>query len=145
MRVKLLAYLEDRLGQSFHAIVVGVEDFGLFCRLTELPIDGLIHVSSLRDDYYYLEPATHTLVGRRSGRRHRLGDREHRTRLWVGLSKAQEIVGEPLRQNDQIGLDIAGRQSRCRAAEVAFPNPQPLARAACETTLNRIIHHNTHI
>ena len=64
------------LGQSFHAIIVGVEDFGLFCRLSELPVDGLIHVSSLSDDYYYLEPGTHTLVGRRSGRRHRLGDRE---------------------------------------------------------------------
>jgi ribonuclease R len=76
VRVKLLAYLEERLGQSFHAIIVGVEDFGLFCRLAELPVDGLIHVSSLRDDYYYLEPGTHTLVGRRSGRRHRLGDRE---------------------------------------------------------------------
>jgi ribonuclease R len=76
VRVKLLAYLEERLGQSFHAIIVGVEDFGLFCRLAELPVDGLIHVSSLRDDYYYLEPEAHTLVGRRSGRRHRLGDRE---------------------------------------------------------------------
>jgi ribonuclease R len=76
VRVKLLAYLEERVGQSFHAIIVGVEDFGLFCRLAELPVDGLIHVSSLRDDYYYLEPGTHTLVGRRSGRRHRLGDRE---------------------------------------------------------------------
>ena len=76
IRVKLLAYLQERLGQSFHAIIVGVEDFGLFCRLAELPVDGLIHVSSLHDDYYYLEPGTHTLVGRRSGRRHRLGDRE---------------------------------------------------------------------
>jgi ribonuclease R len=40
-----------------------------------LPVEGLIHVSSLADDYYYLEAGTHTLVGRRSGRRHRLGDR----------------------------------------------------------------------
>ena len=35
----------------------------------------MIHVTSLADDYYYLEAGTHTLVGRRSGRRHRLGDR----------------------------------------------------------------------
>ena len=63
------------IGKSFHAIIVGVEDFGLFCRLVELPVEGLIHVTSLADDYYYLEAGTHTLVGRRSGRRHRLGDR----------------------------------------------------------------------
>jgi ribonuclease R len=75
IRMKLLAYLEGHIGQSFHAIIVGVHDFGLFCRLTELPVDGLIHVTSLSDDYYYLESGTHTLVGRRSGRRYRLGDR----------------------------------------------------------------------
>ncbi len=78
IRVKLLTYLEDHIGKSFHAIIVGVEDFGLFCRLVELPVEGLIHVTSLADDYYYLEAGTHTLVGRRSGRRHRLGDRDRR-------------------------------------------------------------------
>ncbi len=76
IRMKLLAYLpEDHIGQVFHAIIVGVEDFGLFCRLGELPVDGLIHVTSLADDFYYLEQGTHTLIGRRSGRRYRLGDR----------------------------------------------------------------------
>jgi ribonuclease R len=75
IRVKLLTYLEDHIGASFHAVIVGVQDFGLFCRLTELPVEGLIHVTSLADDYYYLESGTHTLVGRRSGHRHRLGDR----------------------------------------------------------------------
>jgi ribonuclease R len=76
IRMKLLSFLEDHVGKAFHAVIVGVEDFGLFCRLVELPVDGLIHVTSLADDFYYLESGTHTLVGRRSGRRHRLGDRE---------------------------------------------------------------------
>ncbi len=76
IRVKLLTYLENRIGDEFHAVIVNVQDFGLFCRLVELPVEGLIHVTSLADDYYYLEAGTHTLVGRRSGRRHRLGDRE---------------------------------------------------------------------
>jgi len=74
-RIKLLTYLEDHVGKVLHAIVVRVENFGLFCRLVELPVEGLIHVTSLSEDFYYLEPGTHTLVGRRSGRRHRLGDR----------------------------------------------------------------------
>jgi ribonuclease R len=75
VRVKLLSHLEHRIGATLHAIIVSVQDFGLFCRLVELPIDGLIHVTSLADDFYYLEAGTHTLIGRRSGRRHRLGDR----------------------------------------------------------------------
>jgi ribonuclease R len=75
IKIKLLTYLETRVGELFHAVVVGVEDFGLFCRLVEFPAEGLIHVTSLADDYYYLETETHTLIGRRSGRRYRLGDR----------------------------------------------------------------------
>lgn len=75
IRVKLLTHLETKVGEAFHAIVVGVEDFGLFCRLVELPVEGLLHVTSLADDFYYLEEGTHTLIGRQGGARHRLGDR----------------------------------------------------------------------
>jgi ribonuclease R len=75
IRVKLLTYLEAHIGESYHAVVTAVEDFGLFCRLVELPVEGLVHVTTLADDYYYVEPETHTLIGRRSGRRYRLGDR----------------------------------------------------------------------
>ncbi|WP_165228441.1 ribonuclease R [Aquisphaera insulae] len=75
IRVKLLTYLSEKIGTAYHAIVVGVEDFGLFCRLVEFPVEGLVHVTSLADDYYYLEGETHTLIGRAAGRRHRLGDR----------------------------------------------------------------------
>ena len=56
-------------------MIIGVEDFGFFCRLVELPAEGLVHVTSLATTTYYLEPGTHTLIGRRSGRRYRLGDR----------------------------------------------------------------------
>ena len=58
--------LVDNNGK-IHAVIIGAEDFGLFCRLVELPIDGLLHITTLPDDYYYLEPETHTLVGRRAG------------------------------------------------------------------------------
>lgn len=75
IKIKLLTYLESRIGDPFHAVIIGVEDFGFFCRLAELPVEGLIHITGLSDDYYYLEPETHTLIGRRSGRRYQLGDK----------------------------------------------------------------------
>ena len=80
IRIKLLTHLEKRIGEEFHAVVVGVEDFGLFCRLVELPVDGLLHVSALdeaepSDDYFYHEAETHSLVSRMRGKRYRLGDR----------------------------------------------------------------------
>jgi ribonuclease R len=74
-RVKLLAHLEEKIGEEFHAVIIGVEEFGFFCQLVELPVEGLVHVTSLSDDYYYREAETHTLVGRRGGHRYRLGDR----------------------------------------------------------------------
>ena len=75
IKIKLLTYLEKRVGENFDALIIAVEDFGVFCRLVELPAEGLVHVTSLANDYYYLEAETHTLIGRRSGRRHRLGDK----------------------------------------------------------------------
>jgi ribonuclease R len=75
IKVKLLTHLEGRVGEVFHAVIIGVEDFGLFCQLVELPVEGLIHVTGLGDDYYDYEAEAHSLVGRRAGRRYRLGDR----------------------------------------------------------------------
>ncbi len=75
IRVKLLTHLEQRIGEVFHAVIIGVEEFGFFCQLVELPVEGLVHVTSLGADYFYREAETHTLIGRRSGQRFRLGDR----------------------------------------------------------------------
>lgn len=75
IKIKLLTYLSTRIGDRFGAVIIAVEDFGFFCRLAEVPAEGLVHITALSDDYYYLESATHTLIGRRGGARHRLGDR----------------------------------------------------------------------
>ena len=67
IKIKLLTYLAGHIGEKFHAVIIGVEDFGFFCRLVEFPAEGLVHITALADDYYYLESGTHTLVGRRGG------------------------------------------------------------------------------
>jgi ribonuclease R len=72
-KVKLLHFLADRIGEEMDAVVTGVEEFGLFAQGIEFPAEGMIHVTSLADDYYHFDRATHTLEGRR-GNRFRLGD-----------------------------------------------------------------------
>jgi ribonuclease R len=124
IRVKLLTYLEDCIGDSFHAVIVGVQDFGLFCRLVELPVEGLIHVTSLADDYYYLEAGTHTLVGRRSGRRHRLGDRELVRIAHVDVDRREldlVLADSPLAR----GRTRRPAAARVAPAETAPANPGP--------------------
>jgi len=122
IRVKLLTYLVDKVGTAFHAVAIGVEDFGVFCQLVEFPVEGLMHVTSLADDYYYLEAATHTLVGRRSGRRHRLGDR-----IEVRVAR----VDVDRRELDLVPADHAGpfvppprRAARPTASRPAPPGPR---------------------
>lgn len=75
IKIKLLTYFEDRIGQQVHGIIVGAEQFGLFVQGVEIPVEGLVHVTTLADDYYQYDPNIHALVGRRSGRQYRLGDR----------------------------------------------------------------------
>jgi len=73
-KLKLLAYLSQRIGEEMDALVTGVEAFGLFAQGVKLPAEGLIRVDSLVDDYYRFDRATHTLAGNRSGNTFRLGD-----------------------------------------------------------------------
>ncbi len=67
-------YMQDHVGDQFHGVVSSVTRFGLFVQLTDLLIDGLVHVTSLPNDYYHFEPSTQSLVGERSGQRFGLGD-----------------------------------------------------------------------
>ncbi|HND52891.1 MAG TPA: ribonuclease R [Pirellulaceae bacterium] len=74
IKVKLLSYLAQRIGEKLEAVITGVEAFGIFAQGVTLPAEGLIHVTGLRDDYYHYDSASHSLVGRRAGNAFRLGD-----------------------------------------------------------------------
>jgi ribonuclease R len=73
-KTKLLEYLSSRIGEEMDAVITGVETFGLFAQGIALPAEGLIHITSLMDDYYSYDRITHSLTGRRSGNAFRLGD-----------------------------------------------------------------------
>jgi len=68
-------FLQKHIGQQYRGIVTGVTSFGLFVQLDDLLIDGLVHVTSLKRDYYHYDPAHHWLVGEQTGRSYQLGDR----------------------------------------------------------------------
>lgn len=68
-------YMLDKLGESFPGIISGVTSFGLFVTLDKIWVDGLIHVASLPNDYYTYDPSLQSLIGERTGKRYRLGDK----------------------------------------------------------------------
>jgi ribonuclease R len=67
-------YLRDQVGEVYPGLVSAVTGFGLFVELTDLYVEGLVHISSLPHDYYRFEPAQHRLVGERTRKIFGLGD-----------------------------------------------------------------------
>ncbi len=75
-KLKLLSYFEERLGEQLTATITTVDRFGFFCRGIEIPVEGLVHISSLSAaDYYDFDRPTQSLISRRDGHAFRLGDR----------------------------------------------------------------------
>ena len=68
-------YLLSRVGDEYDGVVVSVTGFGLFVQLSELFIEGLVHITGLPKDYYYFEAAHHRLIGERTRRVFGLGDK----------------------------------------------------------------------
>lgn len=79
--LKLLQFLEDQIGLEIPVVITGVERFGIFCHGIELPVDGLVHISSLPYDRYDYDQSRLALVGRRGDNLFQLGQR-----LIVGLA-----------------------------------------------------------
>ena len=67
-------YMEGHLGDEFDGVITGVTNFGVFVQITELMTDGLVHVTSLANDYYKYDAGSQRLVGERSGHSYSLGE-----------------------------------------------------------------------
>lgn len=71
--LKKVQFMADRVGDVFEGIISGVTNFGLFVALPNT-VEGLVHVSSMVDDYYHFDESRYSLVGERRGRVFRLGN-----------------------------------------------------------------------
>jgi len=75
VELKRVQFMLEKIGDEYEGIISGVTSFGLFVELKEIFVEGLIHVSSMADDYYALNERDHSLIGRRTKKRFRMGDR----------------------------------------------------------------------
>ncbi|WP_437185669.1 ribonuclease R [Planctomicrobium sp. SH668] len=75
VKIKLLTYMESRIGEEMDAIITGVDRYGFFCRGVEIPAEGLVHIGTLsRSDYFDFDRPQMALVSK-SGVMYQLGDR----------------------------------------------------------------------
>jgi ribonuclease R len=72
---KKVRFMADKVGDEFDGYVTGVSAFGLFIELIEHFVEGMVHVSTMADDYYRFVERAHLLRGENNGRVYRLGDR----------------------------------------------------------------------
>jgi len=71
---KKVRFMTDKVGDEFTGCVVGVTAFGLFIELVEHFVEGLVHISSMTDDYYKFFERRHELRGEKTKKIYRLGD-----------------------------------------------------------------------
>jgi ribonuclease R len=74
VNLKKCQFMQERIGEEHRGFVVSVQPFGFFVELEEIFVEGLVHVSSLADDYYQFDEATHSLTGMSRRRRFTIGD-----------------------------------------------------------------------
>ena len=73
-KLKKVEYMEERIGQVFEGVISGVTEWGFYVELPNT-IEGLVHVTTLTDDYYHYQEATYEMVGEATNRRYKLGQK----------------------------------------------------------------------
>jgi ribonuclease R len=68
-------FMQDKIGKVFAGEITSVTAFGLFVHLTDVYVEGLVHISTLSDDYYNFDPTKIMLAGELTGKTYRMGDK----------------------------------------------------------------------
>ena len=85
VELKMCEYMADHLGEEYDGVISGVTAFGMFVELAN-GVEGLVHISSLMDDYYEYYEERYALVGTHTGHTYRLGDKVRIEVLNVNIS-----------------------------------------------------------
>lgn len=75
VKQKQIEYLKNHLGNEFSAIISGITNFGIFVKITDILAEGLVKLRDLDDDYYIHDEKKYAIVGKRTKKQYRLGDK----------------------------------------------------------------------
>jgi len=103
---KKVKFMADKVGDEFEGYVTGVAAFGLFIELIEHFVEGLVHVSTMADDYYRFIESAHMLAGENTRKVYRLGDKVKVQVIRVNMEQRQVDLGlveilERVREGDR--------------------------------------------
>ena len=117
VELKKCEYMEEHIGEEFDGVISGVTSFGMF---VELPngVEGLVHISSLVDDYYDFYEERYALVGNHTKKQYRLGDKVRIEVLQVNIQDVSIdfiMAGENAGVREHIRQQLLGKQSHASA------------------------------
>jgi len=90
---KKVRFMADKVGDEYDGFVTGVVPFGLFIELSEHYVEGLVHISSMADDYYRFVEQQHILKGENTKKVYRLGDKVRVQVVRVDMERRQVDLG----------------------------------------------------
>ena len=90
---KKVRFMADKVGDSFDGYITGVAPFGMFVELIDHYVEGLVHVTTMADDYYRYREQTHSLFGENTRKTYRLGDRVRVQIVKVDMERRQIDLG----------------------------------------------------
>jgi ribonuclease R len=115
-------FMLDKIGQEFDGVITGVTSFGAFVQLKDVFVEGLVHVTSLENDYYELDAPGHRLVGARSKKVYQLS-----------APLRVRVVNVDMEQR-RIDFEPVERKVRLRAKRVRGKVPDTRARGRRRAT-----------
>ncbi len=113
VELKMCEYMEEHIGEEFDGVVSGVTAFGMFVELAN-GVEGLVHISSLMDDYYDFYEERYALVGTHTKKQYRLGDKVRIEVLQVNIQDVSIdfiMAGENAGVREHIRQQLLGRQN----------------------------------
>jgi ribonuclease R len=122
-------YMKDRVGEVFPGVVTATTGFGLFVELTDIYVEGLVHVSALPGDYYHYDQVHHRLTGERTGRSFRLGDTIQVRVMRVDLDE-RKIDFELADKTPEKGSSSAPQRKSRKATDKAPASRAPVSRSS---------------
>ncbi|HLN62995.1 MAG TPA: ribonuclease R [Symbiobacteriaceae bacterium] len=112
--LKKAEFMSDKVGQTFAGIISGVGQFGFFVSLPST-VEGLVHVSTLDDDYYHFHENYYALIGERTRRRFRLGDPVVVRLMRVDIDNRQMDFALEAKESPVVTVESVPGETRGRA------------------------------
>ena len=135
---KKARFMSKHVGETFQGVISSVTPFGLFVQLADIFVEGLVHITTMADDYYMFRDTDHALRGERTKRTFKLGDRVEVQLIKVDMDRRQVNLALTDILKRMAKPEVAQKvQTARRTPRIASAGDQPPVRKTTGTRSKR--------